>query len=233
MVELGKLNELLLQYIEIYVHLLLRVRGIYPANSFEAMNFNGQLVYRCKHRGVNEYIEGFIRKIQPLLSNGVLEVIYLTLSTQDIPLNQSQDSLTTAMKIEEQYAIRIEPDKRLIELRRQWDVESLLKYVHTKQDEQEVRLRLSQAIPKIISIASLLGPIPAEIDAGFHLSVQVTRQDEQELFKDLDMTIDANPFEAYKHAWIADDASSSVLQRSHHIHTAEHGVLSWHVLVKA
>jgi hypothetical protein len=71
--EADDLVDLLSEFVECVVHIVLKVRNIYPAEIFEKRNKYGVSIWHSRHPDINEYIRKVIMNAKPILATNVLD----------------------------------------------------------------------------------------------------------------------------------------------------------------
>jgi len=73
----NNLNGILLEFIEAFIHQLLYIRKIYPADIFERRRKYGLPISMSRHPDLNNYIYQMLRHTAPLLDEGLAEKIVI------------------------------------------------------------------------------------------------------------------------------------------------------------
>ncbi len=73
-----------LNFVEVWIHLVLYAMDVYPKESFESFSqFNLHFLYYIKDNEVNEYINEFLNSIEPFIFQNLVSKIYLMIIDDD------------------------------------------------------------------------------------------------------------------------------------------------------
>ena len=73
-----------LNFVEIWIHLVLYIMDVYPKETFESFSqFNLDFLYYIKDNEVNEYINEFLNSIEPFIFQNLVSKIYLMIINDD------------------------------------------------------------------------------------------------------------------------------------------------------
>jgi hypothetical protein len=75
------LNELL-SFLEVVIHCILRIRGVYPAQLFKSVQKYDLLTWMSRHPDLNEYIHSLLEDTREWWKKGLMEKINLVISDE-------------------------------------------------------------------------------------------------------------------------------------------------------
>ncbi|KAG8953377.1 hypothetical protein FRC03_011785 [Tulasnella sp. 419] len=91
------------EFLEVAIHTILYLRGIYPAELFARRRKYDAPVFQARHPGLNEYIAGSVKSIgQELASGGVKKVVVVIKDMNDVALERFVFAIQSMLDVDAQ-----------------------------------------------------------------------------------------------------------------------------------